>query len=193
MRLPRPPANFRPHVALLSALAAALLCDADAAEGKKKGAPPPESRWTMRYDRPTTAEAFTVTPSADACEVSTRGGSGESEESFVSLQYRLERAISGVSFIGGGSRSPLWQQMLADVFNLPIHVLALQGDATSWGAAVCAGVGVGVYDWSIAAQRSTVERVVEPDQTTVNLYKELSEIYTGIYKALIPIYQKMNG
>ena len=46
MRLPRPPANVRPHVALLFVLAAASLCDAFAAEGKKKAATP-ESRWTV--------------------------------------------------------------------------------------------------------------------------------------------------
>ncbi len=101
--------------------------------------------------------------------------------------------IRAMRFIGGGSRSPLWQQILADVFNLPIHVLALQGDATSWGAAVTAGVGVGVYDWSIAAQRSAVERVVAPDQTTVNIYAEMSGIYTDLYAAMTPIFQKLNG
>jgi len=110
MRLPRPPANFRPHVALLFALAAALLCDAVAAEGKKKAATP-ESRWTVRYDRPTTAEAFTVTPGADACEVSTRAGTDESEETFVSLQYRLDRAIAGLTFTltatGSAARMPM--------------------------------------------------------------------------------------
>ncbi len=69
--------------------------------------------------------------------------------------------ITAMRFIGGGSRSPLWQQILADVFNLPIHVLELRGDATSWGAAVAAGVGIGLYDWSIAATGSVIECVVE--------------------------------
>ena len=46
----------------------------------------------------------------------------------------LRAQVSGIDamrFIGGGSRSALWRQILADVFALPIHVLALQGDATS--------------------------------------------------------------
>ena len=99
--------------------------------------------------------------------------------------------ISAVRFIGGGSRSPLWQQILADVFNLPIHVLALQGDATSWGAAVATGVGLGVYDWSIAAQGSRVERIVEPNPATSAFYQERKALFADIYTALKPIYPRL--
>lgn len=42
-------------------------------------------------------------------------------------------------------------------------MLELKGEATSWGVAVAAGVGVGLYDWSIAAERSQVVQVIEPD------------------------------
>lgn len=82
----------------------------DAAEKKKQGPATPESRWTVRYDRPATAEVFTVTPGADGCEVSTKAG-GDSDEVFVSLQYRLERAISGLTFTltttGSAARMPI--------------------------------------------------------------------------------------
>lgn len=83
---------------------------ADAAETKKKAPATPEARWTIRYDRPGTAEAFTVTPGADGCEISTRTG-GDPDECHVSLQYRLERAISGLTFTltttGSASRMPI--------------------------------------------------------------------------------------
>ena len=68
----------------------------------------------------------------------------------------------------------------------------LQGDATSWGAAVAAGVGVGLYDWSIAAGRSTVSHVVEPNSDVVPLYAELLEMYGEIYTALEPIYTRLH-
>ena len=101
--------------------------------------------------------------------------------------------ITAMRFIGGGSRSPLWQQILADVFNLPIHVLELRGDATSWGAAVAAGVGVGVYDWSIAGTGSVIERVVEPDPLSVPRYAELAGIYGDIYAAMTPVYGRLHS
>ena len=49
--------------------------------------------------------------------------------------------ISAMRLIGGGGKSPLWRQVLADVFQLPIHMLELKGEATSWGAAVSGGRG----------------------------------------------------
>ncbi len=64
--------------------------------------------------------------------------------------------------IGGGSRSPLWRQILADCFQLPVEMLSLTSEATSWGAAVAGGVGAGVYGWEIAAERSRVVETVEP-------------------------------
>ena len=53
--------------------------------------------------------------------------------------------IESVRLIGGGSRSPLWRQILADCFKLPVEMLSLTSEATSWGAAVAGGVGAGVY------------------------------------------------
>lgn len=60
--------------------------------------------------------------------------------------------IQALRLIGGGGKSLLWQQILADCLGLPIHTLELKGEAASWGAAVAAGVGVGLYDWSIAGR-----------------------------------------
>jgi xylulokinase len=99
--------------------------------------------------------------------------------------------IAAMRLIGGGGRSALWQQILADIFQLPIHMLELKGEATSWGAAVAAGVGVGQYDWAIAAQRSQVVEVVEPNPAHAARYDELLDIYTATYAALAPIYTRL--
>ena len=95
--------------------------------------------------------------------------------------------------IGGGGKSRLWPQILADVFGAPIHLLELKGEATSWGAAVAAGVGVGLYDWSIAVERGQVVEVLEPDATNVALYQELLAVYTDSYRALEPVYARLAG
>jgi xylulokinase len=102
-----------------------------------------------------------------------------------------EPPIRAVRLIGGGGNSQLWPQMLADCFNLPIHQLTLTSEATSWGAAVAAGVGVGLYDWSLAAARSTVTGVVEPTTAGVALYDELTGIFGDAYTALTPIYARL--
>lgn len=99
--------------------------------------------------------------------------------------------IDALRLIGGGGKSRLWPQILADVFGLPIHMLELTGEATSWGAAVAAGVGAGLYDWSIAAERSQVVQVVEPNPANRQCYEEMLAIFTESYLALAPIYAKL--
>lgn len=102
-----------------------------------------------------------------------------------------EAPIRTMRLIGGGGNSQLWPQMLADCFNLPVHQLTLTGEATSWGAAVAAGVTIGLYDWSLAAERTTVTNIVAPCAATVERYDELATIYTDTYHALEPIYQRL--
>lgn len=99
--------------------------------------------------------------------------------------------IEALRLIGGGGKSRLWQQILADCLGLPIHMLELQGEATSWGAAVATGVGVGIYDWTIAAERSQVAAVIDPNPAHVARYAELAQIYTDLYGALEPIYARL--
>ena len=54
----------------------------------------------------------------------------------------------------GGARSALWRQIQADVFGRDVRVLDVQ-DASALGAAVIAGVGVGVFpDFETACDRS---------------------------------------
>jgi len=99
--------------------------------------------------------------------------------------------IRAMRLIGGGGKSSLWPQILADCFNLPIQQLTLTSEATSWGAAIAAGVAVGCYDWSLAAQRSTITDVVMPTAAGAALYGELAMIYADAYHALEPIYARL--
>ena len=53
--------------------------------------------------------------------------------------------------VGGGSRNPWWQSLKADVLGLPVQVPVV-ADVTAQGAALLAGIGVGIY--SDAAEAS---------------------------------------
>lgn len=99
--------------------------------------------------------------------------------------------ITAMRLIGGGGKSSLWPQMLADCFGLPIQLLELNSEATSWGAAVIGGVAVGLYDWSIAAEQGQVVQTVEPDVENGERYAELVQIYADTYAALKPIYERL--
>jgi xylulokinase len=102
------------------------------------------------------------------------------------------RGIDAMRLIGGGSRSDVWRQILADCFGIPIQSLSLKSEATAWGAAVAGGVGVGLYGWEIAAEQAQVIETVEPNPTHIRLYDELAAIYLDSYTALEPIYQRLH-
>ncbi len=100
--------------------------------------------------------------------------------------------IPSIRLIGGGAQGQLWRQILADVFARPIQVLELVTEATSWGAAVAAGIGIGVYrDWNIAKEHARVKIVIEPNDANVARYADLYPLFQDTYRALEPIYDKM--
>ena len=99
--------------------------------------------------------------------------------------------IESVRLIGGGGKSTLWPQLLADCFKRPIHQLTLNSEATAWGAAVAAGVGVGLYPWQIAGQGARISKTIEPTTAGMAIYDELVEIYADTYSALEPIYERL--
>ena len=100
--------------------------------------------------------------------------------------------IQAIRFIGGGARSAVWAQLLADVFDKPVQILDLAADATAWGAAVVGGIGIGLYkDWNIAAARSQVTHTYEPNAQYVALYADRLASFSAAYYALEPINERM--
>ncbi len=86
-------------------------------------------------------------------------------------------SLSEVRLIGGGARSVTWRQIVCDVIGMPISVPD-NGDA-SFGAALVAGVGVGVFSNERDAVQSCVSLVdhCEPVPSHHALYQELFSIY----------------
>ncbi|MEX1079829.1 MAG: FGGY-family carbohydrate kinase [Homoserinimonas sp.] len=80
------------------------------------------------------------------------------------LEVSLERDITELVVSGGGASSDLFLQILASVFGLRVRRPELT-DAAGVGAAICAAVGVGVYDsWESAIDAMVrVDTVFEPD------------------------------
>lgn len=92
---------------------------------------------------------------------------------------------------GGGSTSALWRQIVADVLNVEVELPAV-ADA-SFGAALLAGVGVGVY----ADERAAVEvvRIVSrarPDPARAAVYDRGFPIYRDIQAALAPLNHRIH-
>jgi autoinducer 2 (AI-2) kinase len=107
------------------------------------------------------------------------------------LRANIEQieAVSGrrsgsLRFTGGLSRSALLARLLAESTGRPVEVTATP-DTTALGAAICAGVGAGVFaDLEAgAAALADVAEPIEPDAERVALYEELYRSWQDVRAA----------
>ncbi len=100
----------------------------------------------------------------------------------LELVRALGVSIEQVRASGGGARSPLWRQILADVFATEIVTVNVT-EGAAYGAALLAGVGAGVYE-SVAAASNAAIRVT--GQTEPGSAAAVYEDYYPRYRALYP-------
>jgi xylulokinase len=110
-------------------------------------------------------------------------------DSFELVQSAGLKEIRQVRISGGGARSPLWRQILANVFNSEL-VTVNTTEGAAFGAALLAGVGVGVWDSVDAACQATVRLTgtATPQPEQVDLYQKGYNVYRQIYPALKSIF-----
>ncbi len=95
---------------------------------------------------------------------------------------------------GGGSASPLWRQILADVFQMPVYTLSASSEGGAFGAAMAAGVGAGVFcNFSEAATILKVETETLPDPKSREAYRDGFLVYSEMYHAMKPVFDKGAG
>ncbi len=99
--------------------------------------------------------------------------------------------LAEARIIGGGAQSAVWRQVVSDVLAIPL-ALPEHVDA-SFGAALLAGVGVGVFaDERDAARRCVrTSDLVLPDRRRQRLYDDLFEVYRDAQQALAPISHRL--
>ena len=96
--------------------------------------------------------------------------------------------------IGGGARSAVWRQILADVLGLPVWLPALTTEATALGAVVAGGVGVGLFsDFNVVDRLVSPREAEHPEPARHRHYAALLDLFQQTYKALDPIFAKMAG
>ena len=93
--------------------------------------------------------------------------------------------VDRVRIIGGATKSETWNQIQADVYNIPTETLKVK-DAGSLGSAMCGAVGIGLYKDLREAADDLVkfDRRYEPISTNAATYNELFEIYCDVYESL---------
>ena len=106
--------------------------------------------------------------------------------------FRENIPIDEILVIGGGAKGSVWCQMMADVYNARIKVPVLLEEATSMGAAVTGGVGVGVFrSFDVIDQMIELNGTIEPNPAAVKAYGPVKETFEVCYKAMLPVYEYM--
>ena len=81
---------------------------------------------------------------------------------------------------------------MADIYGMPVHRLAILEEATSMGAALTGGVGVGLYpDFSMIDTMNEIIETIQPDPATQRAYEQIYPVFEAAYHALTPIYDMM--
>ena len=103
---------------------------------------------------------------------------------------REKMQILDMRVIGGGTKSNLWKQILADICRVQIwDIDASAAAATSLGAAAAAGVAVGIYpDIATASQNIRKFHPTAPNQANTSVYADLLNRYNMLYPLLKPVF-----
>ena len=99
--------------------------------------------------------------------------------------------IPSSKLCGGGSRSPLWRTIFANVLGIPLELPKTE-QGPGYGGAMLAMVGCGLFESVQAAADALVEvaSVVEPDLELTARYEARYRQYRTIYPALKPVFAR---
>jgi xylulokinase len=102
--------------------------------------------------------------------------------------------IDQLTVTGGTARSDTWNQIKADVLQVPVAVPAVR-EAAVLGAAILASLGLGWHADTLAAIRAmaTVDHRLEPDQALRATYDDLFSVYTQLWPAIALTVHRLAG
>jgi xylulokinase len=110
----------------------------------------------------------------------------------ISEVFENEIDYSQITAIGGGARGGAWRQILADIYGKDINIPVVTEEATSLGAAVAAGVGVGIFDSvTVASELNPVDKKCSPNPSAVKIYDELFPVFKKAYRSLLDVYDDL--
>jgi xylulokinase len=94
--------------------------------------------------------------------------------------------VKMMRLIGGGAKGALWRQIMADVYGIPVTVPEHTEEATSLGAAVAGGIGVGLFrDFAVAEEVARPTQAQQPDPEAQKAYDALYPLFSRAYEGLV--------
>ena len=106
---------------------------------------------------------------------------------------RMETIHDEMVVVGGGSRSSVWRQIYADVYNTKIVKTNIDQQAAALGAAACAAVGAGIWDsLEFVDSIHKVEATNTPKRENTEVYEKLLPIFSQSEKYLSDLGDRIN-
>lgn len=111
-------------------------------------------------------------------------------DSFELLKEAGVASIDQVRIAGGGTRSPVWRQIIADVLGVEL-VTTNTSEGAAFGAALLAAAGMGGFSSVEQACQQTISVTgnTSPGKDQ-DLYLEVYPTYRNLYPALKPIFHQ---
>jgi xylulokinase len=114
------------------------------------------------------------------------------KDSFSLIQESGLAQIKQVRLSGGGAKSSLWRQILADILDTEL-IAVNTTEGAAFGAALLAGVGAGVFDSVAEACETTIQitGTTSPDPARSKAYQAPYVQYRQLYTALAPTFKAL--
>ncbi len=121
-------------------------------------------------------------------------GISYSQYDCLNLMRQLGISSDKIVLFGGGARSILWRQIIADIFDTRIVTLNVE-EGPSYGAAILAGVGAGIYKDVKEAAKSIIKEVSQtsPNPENVKRYARYYTVYKSLYNNLKGDFEKLDS
>ena len=105
----------------------------------------------------------------------------------------MGRKLTQLNFVGGGAKSGVWSQILADVMNLNIRQVRDPIQANARGAAFIAAVGLGHLVFEDIPQKVEFMATYSPNPENRALYDKLFAEFTQFYHQNKGSYKRLNS
>ena len=114
------------------------------------------------------------------------------KDSFALIQGAGLESFEQARVSGGGSKSALWRQILADILSVELATINTT-EGAAFGAALLAGTGAGAWRDVETACSETVKITgrVSPAARNEEMYARMYEQYRSLYPALTPTFKDL--
>lgn len=101
----------------------------------------------------------------------------------MAMNQELSGEVTHVRLCGGVAKSPMWCQMFADILERPVELTKVS-ELGALGAAMCAGIGAGLYkDCEDAVKRCVkITEIYKPDNNKKNDYNDAFKVWEKYYR-----------